>query len=167
VAEGSVLGEIAGVVPRLVRRTAQQVDVVRVLASHLPCVGRLAQPPAPAAPLPAHDDPPIDILRVIATGDDSDLDLDADRRGASDGPGAPAGGASPADLETGSEDDTVGPAPDQDELAVPDYDSLAASQVVPRLAALSADELDAVGRYEAAHRKRRTILHRVEQLRRG
>ena len=43
-------------------------------------------------------------------------------------------------------------------LAIPDYDSLAASQVVPRLAGLTADELEAVRAYEAAHRARRTIL---------
>jgi hypothetical protein len=49
-------------------------------------------------------------------------------------------------------------------LAIPDYDSLAASQVVPRLAGLEPDELEAVRRYEAAHRARRTILNRVAQL---
>jgi hypothetical protein len=52
------------------------------------------------------------------------------------------------------------------ELAIPDYDSLAASQVVPRLAGLSADELDAVDHYERAHRGRKTILNRVAQLQR-
>lgn len=50
------------------------------------------------------------------------------------------------------------------ELAIPDYDSLAASQVVPRLRALDDDELEAVRRYEAAHRGRKTILNRVAQL---
>ena len=49
-------------------------------------------------------------------------------------------------------------------LAIPDYDSLAASQVVPRLAGLEPDELEAVRQYEAAHRARRTILSRVAQL---
>lgn len=54
--------------------------------------------------------------------------------------------------------------PEAGELAVVDYDSLAASQVVPRLAALKPDELDAVRRYELAHRARKTILGRVAQL---
>ena len=49
-------------------------------------------------------------------------------------------------------------------LAIPDYDSLSASQVVPRLAGLTTDELEAVRRYETAHRARRTILGRVAQL---
>lgn len=50
------------------------------------------------------------------------------------------------------------------DLAIPDYDSLAASQVVPRLRGLEADELEAVRAYEAAHRGRKTILNRVAQL---
>jgi hypothetical protein len=57
-----------------------------------------------------------------------------------------------------------GPVPEVDDLAIPGYDSLSASQVVPRLDALRVEELDAVGRYEAAHRGRRTILNRVAQL---
>ena len=49
-------------------------------------------------------------------------------------------------------------------LAIPGYDSLSASQVVQRLAGLLPDELDAVARYEAGHRGRRTVLARVMQL---
>ncbi len=54
----------------------------------------------------------------------------------------------------------------EDELAIPSYDSLAASQVVARLAGLSADELEAVRRYEVAHRGRKTVLGKVAQLQR-
>ena len=50
------------------------------------------------------------------------------------------------------------------DLAIPDYDSLSASQVLPRLSALDADELEAVRLHEAAHRSRKTILSRVAQL---
>ena len=49
-------------------------------------------------------------------------------------------------------------------LAIPDYDSLSASQVVPRLEGLSADELASVEAYEAAHRGRKTILNKIAQL---
>jgi len=59
------------------------------------------------------------------------------------------------------------PSPSRASLAIPDYDSLAASQVVQRLAGLSPDELEAVRDYEAAHRGRRTILARVAQLQAG
>ena len=57
-----------------------------------------------------------------------------------------------------------GPVPASDQLAIPGYDSLSASQVVQRLAGLSQDELTAVGDYERAHRGRRTILNRIDQL---
>jgi hypothetical protein len=50
------------------------------------------------------------------------------------------------------------------ELAITDYDSLSASQVVPRLEGLSGDELAAVRDYETAHRGRKTILSKIAQL---
>jgi hypothetical protein len=49
-------------------------------------------------------------------------------------------------------------------LGIPDYDSLSASQVVPRLAGLSQDELEAVRAYETANRGRRTVLSKIAQL---
>ena len=54
--------------------------------------------------------------------------------------------------------------PPASELAITDYDSLSASQVVPRLEGLSPAERDAVRRYEAAHRGRKTILSKLHQL---
>lgn len=54
--------------------------------------------------------------------------------------------------------------PDVDELAIPDYDELSASQVVERLEGLDAGALEAVRRYEAAHRGRNTILGKIAQL---
>ena len=48
--------------------------------------------------------------------------------------------------------------------ALADYDTLSASQVVPRLESLGAQELEAVLRYEASHRNRRTIMRRASQL---
>jgi hypothetical protein len=50
------------------------------------------------------------------------------------------------------------------ELPIADYDSLAASQVIPRLAGLSDDELAAVEAYERNHRGRKTILGKISQL---
>lgn len=50
------------------------------------------------------------------------------------------------------------------ELAIPDYDSLSASQVLPRLSALTPSELEAVGAHESTHRGRKTILSKVAQL---
>lgn len=56
------------------------------------------------------------------------------------------------------------PAPGVAELAIPGYDSLSASQVVPRLTGLEGDELESVRRYEASRRGRKTILNRIAQL---
>jgi hypothetical protein len=55
-------------------------------------------------------------------------------------------------------------APAVHELAITDYDSLSASQVVVRLEGLAVDELEAVRAYESAHRGRKTILNKVAQL---
>lgn len=49
-------------------------------------------------------------------------------------------------------------------LPIADYDSLAASQVVARLEALTLDELRAVEGYEIAGRGRRTVLGKITQL---
>lgn len=51
------------------------------------------------------------------------------------------------------------------DLAIPDYDSLSASQVVPRLSSLTESELAAVRIYETEHRGRKTILSKIAQLR--
>jgi hypothetical protein len=48
--------------------------------------------------------------------------------------------------------------------ALADYDTLSASQVVRRLESLGPEELQAVQRYEASTRNRRTILNRAGQL---
>lgn len=61
-------------------------------------------------------------------------------------------------------DEDLPPVPDVATLAIPDYDSLSASQVVPRLESLAADELDAVRDYEAGTRGRKTILNKITQL---
>ena len=49
-------------------------------------------------------------------------------------------------------------------LAIPGYDSLAASQVVERLVGLDAADLLAVRTYETEHRNRRTIVGKIDQL---
>jgi len=49
-------------------------------------------------------------------------------------------------------------------LAIPGYEALSASQVVRRLDGLAPVELEAIYAHEAATRRRRTILHRTQQL---
>ena len=66
--------------------------------------------------------------------------------------------------EPAGESTTKSAAPKAATLGIPDYDELSASQVVERLDGLQAGELDAVRAYEEAHRSRRTILYKIEQL---
>ena len=51
-----------------------------------------------------------------------------------------------------------------EELPIEEYESLAASHVVARLEGLSPSELRRVRRFEAAHRGRRTVLGKIDQL---
>jgi hypothetical protein len=77
-------------------------------------------------------------------------------------PGPAPAAASPAPAPAASTNG--GGVPAVDDLAIPGYDSLSASQVVQRLAGLSGEELEAVARYESATRHRKTILTRISQL---
>lgn len=54
---------------------------------------------------------------------------------------------------------------DSDVLALPDYDHLPAVDIVAKLPALSTDERDQIEAYERTHRRRRTVLGKIEQLR--
>lgn len=81
-------------------------------------------------------------------------------------PGKRASGSSGAPA-AGSNGVAAGSRGDASHLAIPAYDTLAASQVVQRLEGLSADELEAVRAYESETRGRRTILNKVAQLQAG
>jgi hypothetical protein len=74
---------------------------------------------------------------------------------------APAPAAPPGETATATAAPT---GPTAATLGIPDYDELSASQVVERLDGLQPGELDAVRAYEEAHRARRTILYKIEQL---
>jgi hypothetical protein len=79
-------------------------------------------------------------------------------------PGATDGAEAPTVEPEPEPEVDEGPPVAVESLAIPDYDNLSASQVVPRLDGLSPDELEAVRRYESANRRRRTILNKVAQL---
>jgi len=95
---------------------------------------------------------------------------DAEPTGPADTLPAPVGGVAATDGRATADSPSLavasdtGDVPGVETLAIPHYDSLAASQVVGRLGALSDDELEAVAAYELAHRGRRTIMNRTEQL---
>jgi hypothetical protein len=74
-----------------------------------------------------------------------------------------SGAARPAPAVEVVEDPTVD-RPPVGELPIAGYESLAASQVVARLDDLTPEELERVRAFEAAHRGRRTVLGKIEQL---
>lgn len=82
-------------------------------------------------------------------------------------PTPPSVSAADVEIEEAVQSDSMpaAPQPPVDSLAIPSYDSLSASQVVPRLASLQSEELEEIAAYEMAGRARRTILNRIEQLR--
>jgi hypothetical protein len=77
-------------------------------------------------------------------------------------PGEPTVRPAGEDVRTGEPGE--GAKPSATTLGIPDYDELSASQVVERLDGLQSSELDAIRDYEEAHRARRTILFKIEQL---
>jgi len=137
--------EVSEAVPALVERTRAQVELTQRLVGQLPCLSTLWGQPGSAAG-----------DRSARTPEDSDRD---DREGA-DGADHPE--PAPTAVEADVRDQL--PTVDVQDLAIPDYDSLAASQVVPRLASLDPAELALVLTYEQSHRSRQTILNRVRQL---
>jgi hypothetical protein len=87
----------------------------------------------------------------------------AEAPSASPPPASPSS-SSPSSPASSSSSSPSSNGPASGDLPIPDYDSLAASQVVPRLEALSRLELAAVRAYETANRGRKTILNKIAQL---
>jgi hypothetical protein len=99
----------------------------------------------------------------------SGLGLRASDNGSSDEgapamPGATAASRPAPVATTRRREPAAAPPFDAERLAIPDYDALSASQVVPRLAGLLTDELELVRQYEAGTRGRKTILNKIAQL---
>lgn len=83
------------------------------------------------------------------------------------GPGPAAPPTGPAPSTNGARPLRSVPTPEgrsAEKLAIPQYDSLSAIQVVPRLDGLTEAELVQIRDYEAATRSRRTILAKISQL---
>ncbi|MFM7509157.1 MAG: hypothetical protein ACKO5A_06370 [Actinomycetota bacterium] len=157
-----LLDEMATAVPRLLTRTRRQIAVGRNLATLVLC-RRLPEAP-PARPVPGREQVPLTVVDVVAedwTGSDVVTAPEAD--GAVAVPSE--ADVSEADVSAHELLQADGyPVPDATELALEDYDALAASQVVPRLGSLTSEQLELVRSYERSHRNRQTILNRVGQL---
>jgi hypothetical protein len=70
----------------------------------------------------------------------------------------------PADETAEPERDTSADAAAAQQLPIDEYESLAASHVVAKLSNLTPAELRRVRRFEVAHRGRRTVIGRIDQL---
>jgi hypothetical protein len=113
-----------------------------------------------AAPTPAAETAASPTPSPVVAPVESPIEPAADPLIAAAGPVAPA-----LDEVVVVIDDAAGaPAGADGPLPIDGYDALAASQVLPRLAALGAGDLEGVRRYEVAHRNRRTVLARIAQL---
>lgn len=95
---------------------------------------------------------PLGVGTVAPAGDDT-APPPLTGRAFTDGDGDVAGGAPPGHASA--------------DLPIEDYENLAASQVVARLERLGPDQLELIETFEAAHRGRRTIIGKIEQLRAG
>ncbi len=140
----------------LERNAGPATDLLRVVGLVPPSEPAPPAPDVSAAPGPA--DAPGDgpIAGPIA--------------GAGDVPGGDGGAAPEVEVPEVEVPEVEVPeveVPEVGSLAIPDYDSLAASQVVPRLDSLTADELEAVRCYETGVRGRKTILSKIAQLQAG
>ena len=102
-----------------------------------------------------------ELMRSDATREYSET-AEEDTASERSGPGVPGTTAAASPTEPPPVRDTAAAAVVDGALS--DYDTLSASQVVPRLESLGTEQLQAVLRYEASHRNRRTILHRASQL---
>lgn len=76
------------------------------------------------------------------------------------GPAEPAEPAEPAPAATRAADDV----PSAADLPIGDYESVPAINVVERLRSMTADEVEQIRLFEVAHRGRRTILAKIDQL---
>jgi hypothetical protein len=150
----SILSELLRTVPRFVDRTRSQAELAASLAGHLPCIGGIlggAGSDDRDVPPGMHETVGIDVLSLLEEGPDGTFPAEPVRTTDAAAEGAAALAA------------TEAPAPVESDMPIQDYDSLAASQVVPRLATLSDADLRSVRSYEIAHRGRQTILNRIAQ----
>jgi hypothetical protein len=152
------------VVPKLVERGRNQVALARLFGRYAMSRGQAEaeriltnRKATPAAPTTGTD-----------VGVDADVDPTDEPTVAPIVPAAAARAAtvatSPAEPGVPKKKAAPKPRASAKKLPIPGYDSLSASQVIPRLDALRPRELEAVRVHEAANRARRTILNRIAQL---
>ena len=156
------LGSLLSAIPLLFDRSVRQLELASSLLVALTCH---------AASGPAHEVTAAELLAAGAVQPEP-LDvldvLQAERpkfeRGTDSSHQSEVASSDASSMAPEATKEITGVQVLESELGVPDYDSLAASQVVPRLAMLSAVDLQAIVDYEHSHRRRQTILNRALEL---
>lgn len=153
--------EARGLLPRFIDRGRSQILLARVVGKYAVRQGTAG---AEGVAIRAQEQA-VAVLRrlgVVPSPEPPTRQDPASRAGEQeDGSAGDPATAPPAGSGTGAR---AAPPIDPGALAIPDYDSLSASQVVPRLAGLTGEELELVRTYEAGTRGRKTILNRIAQL---
>lgn len=149
--------EARTLMPRLVERGRNQVALARMMGSF---AVRKGSEDLAAVTMAVSD-------RLVGIARGSGLVPPADPPSPQTPVTAAAGQQRPAAPRVSAEAAAAAVGIEVTDLAIPGYDLLSASQVVPRLDSLTPDELTLVGRYEAGTRGRKTILSKVAQLRAG
>jgi hypothetical protein len=158
-------------VPKVRNRAGQQLGAAQRLAAQLAHTAGVPRPQdprvvsRPSAPSRSGV-APITPEPVPTAGDNGGREPSSDTPSGSTSSGAISSEpTSSGPISSGPiSPEPISPEPISSELPIPGYDALSAPQVVERLAGLNVDELRAVQAYESAHRKRRTILGKIEQL---
>jgi len=138
-------------VPMVRQRVEREVDTARARAQSF--IGTISGGDSDGATSPASAPPPA-APRAAAPVEPNGTNGSAN--------GATANGTSANGASANGATNAATPAGDT--LPIPGYDALSASQVVERLAGLSPAELETVRTYEGAHRNRRTILGKIDQI---
>ena len=143
--------EARSLLPKFVDRGRNQIVLARVVGKYAVRKGSRAT----ESRFNQAQEQVVGVLRLVSSSSD---DLEPSSNGARTSTAAsptdstPTNGAHP---RSGPRSTVVPPVEstiDPSTLAIPDYDALSASQVVPRLESLTADELEAVRDYEAGTR---------------
>lgn len=142
--------------PKFVDRGRNQIVLARVVGKYAVRKGSRAT----EARVSQAQDQMLGVLRLVGVAPADEPSSNGDHAAPAAATARPASTSPVAPAPTERPEPTVS----ADHLAIPDYDALSASQVVPRLESLTVDELEAVRDYETVTRGRKTILNKIAQL---
>lgn len=155
--------EARSLLPRFVDRGRNQIVLARVVGKYAVRKGTRAT----ESRVGQAQEQVLGILRLVHSTEPSAPPDAADSVGSAPFSPTTTNGRNPSGNGAGASEPAAAPPRsdvDPSALAIPDYDALSASQVVPRLESLTVDELELVRRYEAETRGRKTILNKIAQL---